>query len=249
MAPMIRMQLKGIISFNWKLGFALILIFGVIRFLIVTYSIQTGDNKYLSFIFLLMILMPFILLNKEGRKSIGIQKIRHLKWIFYAFLLAAVSCGFMHLVGDSLFGSDISNWFRYIGESYPIDLTAIDSEDKLVYFVIFALIGMTFSPFGEELMYRGVIHGSLVPKFGERNAAIIDSAAFGITHLAHFGLVYYEGSWQFLTIPALLWVIFIFFTGLLFNFCKTKTGSIWGAVIAHMAFNITMTYFIFYHIF
>ena len=107
---------------------------------------------------------------------------------------------------------------------------------------------MTFSPIGEELFYRGVVHACFATNNGEQKASIYDSLAFGLTHLAHFGIVYIAGAWSFLFIPALLWVIGMFFASRLFFVCKQKTQSILGAMICHAGFNITMIYFIFYHI-
>ena len=107
---------------------------------------------------------------------------------------------------------------------------------------------MTFSPIGEELLYRGLIHQCFVPRYGRNKASIIDSLAFGITHLAHFGLIFSLGEWQFLPIPALLWVLLTFVSSRLFYYCKQKSGSIYGAILCHAGFNLAMTYFIFYHI-
>jgi hypothetical protein len=107
---------------------------------------------------------------------------------------------------------------------------------------------MTFSPIGEELFYRGIVHGSFAKELGERKASIIDSLAFALTHLAHFGIIYLSGNWHFLFLPAIMWVIFMFMASRIFFICKQKTGSIYGAIISHAAFNLTMMYFIFYHI-
>ena len=107
---------------------------------------------------------------------------------------------------------------------------------------------MTFSPIGEELFYRGLVHGSFVKILGEQKASVADSMAFALTHLAHFGIVYFLDSWHFLFVPALLWVVSMFMTSRVFFLCKEKTGSILGAILSHAAFNLTMMYFIFYHI-
>ena len=53
---------------------------------------------------------------------------------------------------------------------------------------------MTFSPIGEELFYRGIVHGSFTGRFGEQKASFFDSLTFAITHLAHFGIVYVLGG-------------------------------------------------------
>ena len=235
--------------FNWKFGFALILIFGIARFAAVLYGIESGDNKYLSLLFILMIATPVIFLTKAGGRAIGFKRPNGILNILYSLVLGGTISLLVFWIGQALYGDEISNWFRYIGESYPIDFSSLSAADKQIYFIVFLLIGMTFSPLGEEILYRGVIHGSLVPKFSEKGAAVIDSAAFGIIHLAHFGFVFYNGSWSFLVVPGLIWMLLIFCTGLLFNYCRRKTDSIFGAVVSHMGFNIVMTYLIFYKIF
>lgn len=59
-------------------------------------------------------------------------------------------------------------------------------------------------------------------------------------------IVYFIGV--LLIIPAILWVFLMFITSRIFIICKKKTGSILGAIISHAGFNLTMMYFIFYHI-
>jgi membrane protease YdiL (CAAX protease family) len=107
---------------------------------------------------------------------------------------------------------------------------------------------MIFSPIGEELFYRGLVHGSFQVDIGDNRASYVDSLAFAVTHLAHFGIVYVNNQWDFLIIPSILWIFFMFITSRVFYFCKNMTGSILGAIISHAAFNLTMIYLIFYHI-
>ena len=246
---MFKKYLQGRIDLNWQLGIALILIFGGLRFIAVLYGIQSGDNKYLSIVFCLMILAPFALLTQKGRRFIKFQKPATWWSIVLSLLLGALSCTVVYLLGHWLYGNGMANWFRYIGESYPVDLQAIPTRDKQAYFIVFSIIGMTFSPFGEELLYRGLVHGSFVRGWGERRAALVDSIAFGLTHLAHFGLVYDGATWSFYFFPALTWVVLMFLTGLVFNACKNISNSIVGAIVGHAGFNVTMTYWIFYPIF
>lgn len=52
---------------------------------------------------------------------------------------------------------------------------------------------MTFSPVGEEVFYRGIVHACLVPRVGATWASLLDSAAFALVHLAHFRLVWVSG--------------------------------------------------------
>ena len=246
---MLKNRLDGKLKLNWVLGLSLILIFGILRFLAVLYGIQTGDNKYLSIIFIIMIIIPFAILSKRGRQYIKIQKPKNFLSLIYSFLIGMAICMAIFLLGQVLYGNELSNWFKYIGESYPIDFDNISNSDKKIYFLVFVGIGMTFSPLGEELLYRGLVHGCFLNQFGEKKSALIDSAAFGLTHLAHFGIIYNNNSWDFYLIPGLLWITLMFLTGLLFNLCKSISDSILGAIISHMSFNLTMTYLIFYIIF
>jgi len=237
------------IKLDWRLGVGLIIIFSFSRFFAVMYGIRTGDNKYLSIIFASMIVLPFLLLDKDGRSFAKIKKPKGLVSLFKSFLIGGIVCYLIYLLGQIIYGDNSLNWFKYIGESYPINFETITANDKKIYFIVFLMIGMTFSPFGEELLYRGVIHSSFVKKLGENNSAIIDSMAFGFAHLAHYGLIYQENTWTFKFVPALLWISLMVMVGLVLNYCRRISNSIWGAIIAHMAFNITMIYLIFYKLF
>ena len=105
---------------------------------------------------------------------------------------------------------------------------------------------MTFSPIGEELFFRGIVHSSFAKSIGEERASIVDSSAFAITHISHFGLIFINHQWSFLLTPALIWLSSMFLVSLLFFICKRYSGSILGAMICHAAFNLGMIYCIFY---
>ncbi len=246
---MLKPFLRTRINYSWQLGLTLILVFGFLRIWAVRYGIESGNNSFLSVVFIAMALLPFLLLSKSGRKQMGIRRIQNPLWIPAGFLVGAVSCLLIYAIGQLAFGDTMSNWFRYIGSTYPLDFETVSDVDRKIYFWIIAGIGMTFSPFGEELLYRGLVHDSLAQKWSERTAAMLDSLAFGLTHLIHFGWVFHAGEWQLLSFPAICWVALMFATGLVFNLCKSMSNSIWGAVIAHMGFNLTMTFCIFYLIY
>ncbi|WP_237708808.1 CPBP family intramembrane glutamic endopeptidase [Gillisia marina] len=238
----------GLLKFDWKFGLVLILLFGIPRFLFVLEANRTGNYNFTSLIFLLMWITPFILLTKQGRRKIGIKKPEKYIWLVYSSLLGIVICAIVFFIGQVLYDTSISNWFNYISNSYTIPAKNLEGSGRHIYFAIFAFIGMTFSPIGEELLYRGLIHESFVPKFGENTASVIDSLAFATVHLAHFGLIYSSGSLRLLFIPAILWMLLMFFTSRLFFYCKKRSGSIYGAILSHAGFNLAMTYFIFYYI-
>ena len=112
----------------------------------------------------------------------------------------------MFAVAQELYGKTMHNWFVYISKSYA-SVAAMEGSEKQIYFLIYAVVGMTFSPIGEELLYRGIIHGSFATQLGERKASWVDSLAFAVTHLAHFGIVFISRAWTFFLSPTISQVI------------------------------------------
>lgn len=243
-----RLLFKDRIQFNWQLGLALILLFGIPRYLIVLQANKTGNYNFTSIIFLIMWVTPFILLSKKGRVEIGLKRAKDYKWLLYSFILGILACTVIYTIGQLLFSNTIHNWFVYISKSFTIPAQQLEGSGRNIYFLIFALIGMTFSPIGEELLYRGLIHQSFAEQFSHTVASRTDSFAFALVHLPHFGIIYTLGGWQFTFVPALLWMAFMFLSSRLFFYCKYKSGSLYAAMLAHAGFNLAMTYFIFYHI-
>lgn len=229
-------------------GVFLILLFGIPRFIIVLNANATGNYGLTSVLFLVMWITPFVLLTKSGRMLIGFKKPDRPLWLFYAFFVGVAACVFVFAVGLWLYGETVSNWFVYVSRSYNVPDFGENVPTRFSYFLIFAAVGITFSPVGEELLYRGLIHQCFVSKYGENRASMIDSLAFGITHLAHFGILYIAGGFQFFVFPGLIWVTLMYFAGRLFFISKARSGSIAGAVISHAGFNLAMTGFIFYWI-
>lgn len=230
--------------YDWKLGVFLILLFGIPRFIIVLHAYVTRSYGTVMFVFLAMWFAPFILLTQAGRKSIGMQ--RPFSWLHTGISLLAggMICYLLFQLFFKLYGHSIDNPFVYIGGNNPT--SALPAETKTMYFWIAAIPSMLFSPIGEELLYRGIIHGCFVPRFGEAKASMFDSLAFALTHIAHFGIIYTSASWHFTLFPTLLWVLSMFMVSRLFFRCKGYSGSIWGAIGAHAGFNFVMMYGIFY---
>ncbi len=243
-----RFPFSSVMRFTPQWGLFFILFLGIPRFIVVLNANATGSYNYTSLIFVSMWIIPFLLLNKEGRKLIGIKKTKKAGSLVLSFFLGILICIPIFLLGELVYGDAQNNWFVYISQSYKPALPEDLAEVRLLYFAIFASISMVFSPIGEELMYRGFIHQCFEQRLGSNRASLVDSSAFAITHLAHFGILYTPERWIFEPIPALLWVICTFFASRVFYYCKQLSSSIGGAILAHAGFNLAMTYFIFYFI-
>ncbi|MCD7974132.1 MAG: CPBP family intramembrane metalloprotease [Candidatus Azobacteroides sp.] len=234
-------------NFDWKLGLLLICIFVVLRFIIALNNARYGGSSAIFLLFLSMWFVPIIFLTSEGRKAIGIRKPD--KWIklFYSFLAGGLFCAVTYLITYLLYGYSIHNSFVYMSRVYGFTLEMLEGF-RYQFFFISLCMSMTFSPIGEEILYRGVIHGCFVGKYGENKASVIDSLVFMIVHLPHFEIIYDSGKWSFPFFPALLWMVSMFLVSRLFFRCKMYSHSIWGAVLAHSGYNGVMMYFTYFHI-
>jgi membrane protease YdiL (CAAX protease family) len=231
-----------------RLGMTLLLLFSVVRFALVLHAARSGNYQYVSLIFLLMMVLPFVLLKKEGRQKIGIQKVKNWFAFLGAVIMGLLGSGLLYGIMLALFGNSEAHAYVYIAGSYQ-NLPGLMLEgERLQYFFIYSLISMSFSPLGEELFYRGLIHEYFATVLGDLRASYLDSAAFALVHLAHFGIIYQEGQWQWLVLPSLIWMTGLFLICRIFFFARQKSGSIWGAVVAHAGFNLGMNYFIFFHL-
>ena len=205
----------------------------------------SGSYGAIGLVMVISAIAPFIFLNRQGQKQIGITKPSNYSWLLIAFATGLMAGILLYVLGQSLYGNGYQNWYHYIGKSYKIPIE-IGGKDKAILFTIMAFTGMVFSPIGEELFFRGIVHSSFERSIGEKNASIVDGAAFSLTHISHFGLVFINNKWSFFTTPAIIWVASMFLLSLLFFICRKYAGSILGAIICHSAFNLGMIYSIFY---
>ncbi|MGV7106469.1 CPBP family intramembrane glutamic endopeptidase [Flavobacterium sp. U410] len=236
---------RNFFDFNWKFGLFLILIICIPRFILVLRANETANYSYIGLIMMISAIAPFLFLSKYGRKQIGIIKPKKYSWLFGSFILGLMFSVLLYFVGNLMYGNTFENWYVYIGKSYNIPIE-IEPNDKLIMFVIMAITGMIFSPIGEELFFRGIVHSSFAKSFGNVKASIINSFAFALTHISHFGLVFINNEWKLLTFPTCIWTLSMFLVSILFYLCRKKSGSILGAIICHSAFNLGIIYCIFY---
>lgn len=232
-------------NFNWKFGLFLIIAVCVPRFALVLNANVSANYAYIGLIMTICAIIPFVFLNRHGLKTIGVTKSKKYGWLLIAFACGLLVSYLLYLLGDILYGDSFENWYVYIKKSYniPIDMTL---SDKKILFIAMAGSGMIFSPIGEELFFRGIVHSSIAKSVGDKKASIVDASAFAFTHISHFGLVFINAKWDFFIVPTILWVTNMFLLSLLCFAFRKYSGSIIGSVICHSAFNLGMIYCIFY---
>lgn len=248
MALTVRAPLSSLLPLTPRTGVVLVVLFGAVRVALVLQANVTGSYQVVSVLFVAMIVMPWLLLTPAGRRRIGLVRPTAWRWVLVAMVAGAGVALMVYDGAASFWGHSTSNPFAYIALSYSNVPTSPSDADRLVYFAIFAVIGMLFSPIGEEVLYRGIVHNSFAARLGERPAAFIDGGAFAVTHLAHFGVVFIAGAWAFLPLPGLFWITAMFLASLAFHGFRKLSGSLLGAISAHAGFNLAMNWLIFYAI-
>lgn len=244
--PPFRSPFRRRLGFDVRTGLILLALFTIVRFGLVLEANVSRSYALVSVFFIVMAVTPLVLLGREGRRRIGMTWPARPALLLSALLAGGLCCGVMIVSAEWLFGSGDDNAFRYIAGTYAGLPSPMDDQTRLILFLVFAGIGMTFSPVGEELFYRGLVHESFAARLGEGRAAMVDAAAFALVHLAHFGLIWRVAGWAFLPGPAIWWVGGLFFTALVFYWSRRASGSIVGAIVAHAGFNLAMTGWIFY---
>ncbi|HEX8308226.1 MAG TPA: CPBP family intramembrane glutamic endopeptidase [Allosphingosinicella sp.] len=244
----LRPAFRGWLGLDPRSGWILLGLFSFARVVLVLHANVTRSYALVSLLFIAMALTPLILLGSAGRQRIGLTwRLRPLG-LLAGILLGAICCAAMIVSANLLFGVGEHNAFVYLAGSYTGLPPAMSDSQRLILFAVFALIGMTLSPIGEELFYRGLVHECFAAEAGEGRSACIDAAAFALVHLAHFGLVWTAAGWALLPLPALWWLAGMFLTALAFNWSRRSSGSVLAAVAAHGAFNLLMTAWIFFGI-
>src|SRR5690349_24499435 len=104
-------------------------------------------------------IVPFVFQSRYGQKEIGLTKPEHYRWLLFAFIAGLLFSFLLYYIGQSLYGNSYNNWYHYIGKSYKIP-GGINQHDKVMMFSVVALTAMIFSPIGEELFFRGIVHAS-----------------------------------------------------------------------------------------
>lgn len=194
--------------------------------------------------FMVMAVLPWLLMTAPGRRSIGLRRATDRR--FYALALgagcaAALVCG---LLGLAVFGMGADNWFISIATNYR---NTLDTRGLALWqlHLFFTLPACLFSPVGEEIFFRGLLHGALQERFGPRAAAVSEAGLFGLVHVCHHGLWLAATGWAFRPVSGVLWMLLMFGTALVFSALRQRSGSLGPAIVAHAMFNATMNIFIF----
>lgn len=194
--------------------------------------------------FTVMAIMPWLLMNGHGRRQIGLRRPDLAASYLPAIALGALASLGCFLAGMALFGTGADNWFVSIANNYR---SVMDTRgmSPLALHLVFTLPALLFSPIAEEMFFRGILQRTLEQHWSQTASTLAECAAFGAVHLCHHGLVTSAAGLGWRPLSGSLWMILMFLTALLFARIRQRSGSLYPAMAAHAAFNLTMNSLIF----
>lgn len=190
-----------------------------------------------------MALLPWVLLDREGRRRIGLQWPRRPLWLVSGLALGALAASACYWLGATLYGTSADNWFVSVARNYQLQPTA--GWSLLQLHLVFTTVACLFSPIGEEIFFRGLLQRVLEERHGAARATVLEAGLFALVHLCHHGIVLTGAGFALLPGSGALWVGQMFLLSLAFAWLRRRADSIVPAILAHAAFNAAMNGWIF----
>jgi hypothetical protein len=184
--------------------------------------------------------LPFIFLTESGRRQIGlVQRGLNATSISLSFFAGAICALAFFAIGMAVYANSPDNWcFSIRNYLHFEEMRGLMSPLSL--FALYALPAISLNPVGEEILFRGFIQQSFSLRFNPAFATLVSSLLFGLIYLYLHGISY-DGSGFHLRAASAAFAIFLMTcVGAVFTLCRTLSGSLWPAMAAHAAFNLTV---------
>ncbi len=184
--------------------------------------------------------VPFILFTSAGRHGMGLQE-RGItaRSITYSALAGAFCALTLFVLGMVLYGDSPDNWCISLRDYlHLIEMRGV--LPPVAVFALFAVPATVFAPIGDEILFRGFIQRAFTLRWNPLFATLLNCLAFGLIYL------YFHAIWQdadgfhLRLVSGALQTVLLAGTGLVFTLCRHLSGSLWPAVAAHAAFNLTI---------
>ncbi len=189
--------------------------------------------------FIIMWFLPFLFFSKHGRKSIGIKKVEKPLWLLWGILVGGISALAILGIGMLFVSANVEHFFVSIINQ----VMTPEIRDLLPFVSVFFMTtipSIIFSPVGEELFFRGMIHEAVNEKTNEIIATLVNALAFALVHIFHYGFVIEGSAVRYLIGPGVVWFLLMFALSVTFTVCRKRSGSIIPAIVAHSTFNLIM---------
>jgi membrane protease YdiL (CAAX protease family) len=222
----------------WLVSLVVLMVLAGVRFFAVLSPYALQELFFLQT--MAMWALPFIFLTTNGRRQIGLTEHGMTASSMLLSVLAGAACGFLFFaLGMAIYGDSPNNWCISIRNYLHFDemrglLTPLE------LFGIYSLPAIFLNPVGEEILFRGFIQESFAQRFNPRFATLVNSLLFGLVYLSLHGIWHDASGYHLRLASAALAVVLMGCVGGVFTLCRTLSGSLWPAMAAHAAFNLTM---------
>jgi len=222
----------------WVVSLAVFAVIAGVRFVAVLSPYPLQELFFMQTV--AMWALPFIFLTESGRRQIGLSQHGLTAGSFTLSLLAGGACALAFFVlGMVVYGHSPDNWCISIRNYLHIEeMRGLMSPLSL--FALYALPAISLNPVGEEILFRGFIQQSFAVRFNPAVATVVNSLLFGAIYLYLHG-IWHDGSGFHLRAgSAVFAIVLMACIGTVFTLCRTLSGSLWPAMAAHAAFNLTL---------
>jgi uncharacterized protein len=229
---------SGVIGPPWVVSLVVFALLAGMRFLAIFSPYPLQELFFLQVVG--MWALPFAILTAAGRRQIGLTE-RGMTFTSMALsALAGALCALLFFcIGMFVFGDSPNNWCVSIRNYLHIDeMRGLTSPVQL--FLLYSLPAIFLNPIGEEILFRGFIQQSFARRFNPAIATLVNSILFGVVYLSVHGLWRDASGFHLRVGSAALALLLMTGIGAAFTMCRTLSGSLWPAMAAHAAFNLTI---------
>jgi membrane protease YdiL (CAAX protease family) len=222
----------------WFVSLVFVAVIAAVRFFAVFSRYSLQEVFFLQTV--AMWASPFFLLTPNGRREIGLVEPGMTARAISLSALAGSTCGVVLFgLGMVLYGNSANNWCISIRNYLHFDeMRGLMSPLSL--FALYSLPAIFLNPIGEEILFRGIIQQTFARRFGAVFATIVNSLLFGLIYLYLHGLWRDASGFHLRLSSAVIAVVLMACAGAVFTLCRTLSGSLWPAMAAHAAFNLTV---------
>jgi membrane protease YdiL (CAAX protease family) len=229
---------SGLLGPAWFVSLLAYFVLAGIRFfaLLSPYSLQ--ELYFLHTV--AMWALPFIFLTTAGRRQIGLSEQGTTIGSLLLSAFAGAVSGFVFFVlGMTIYGNSPDNWCISIRSYLHFDeMRGLMSPAAI--FALYALPAIFLNPVGEEILFRGFIYQSFARRFNPAVALLVNAFLFGVIYLCLHGIYHDASGYHLRLLSAVLAVCLMMCVGAVFTACRALSGSLWAAMAAHAAFNLTL---------
>jgi uncharacterized protein len=228
----------GAIGPPWVVSLAVLALLAGIRFFAIFSPYSLQELFFLQVVG--MWALPFAILTAAGRRQIGLTE---RGMTFNSMILSALAGAFCALIffflGMFIYGDSPNNWCISIRNYLHFDeMRGLMSPLEL--FALYSLPAIFLNPIGEEILFRGFIQQSFARRFNPAVATLVNSILFGLVYLSVHGIWHDASGFHLRVGSAALALLLMICIGAVFTLCRMVSGSLWPAMAAHAAFNLTL---------